>query len=328
LVRSLEDRLAELPGVEAVGLSASLPLSGGTWTQPFGLPGQPVQDWTGNEANFRMVTSGYLRAIGTRLLQGRGFTRDEDLYEDRRVVIVDRATAERIAPDGLAVGRRIGFPLDGDPVTAEVVGVVENVRFEDLRGQRRGTLYVPYRQEASREVTVVVRTSAAATAVAGRIRSAVAEVAPQFPIHGLRPLEAHVARATAPIRYTLTLMIGFAGMALILATIGLWGVIAFSVGRRTREIGVRMALGAPGGRLVREITLWGLRLAGIGMVAGFVAALILTPALSGLLFGVGPFDPPIYGGVALLVTAVALAACYLPARRASRVDPMVALRAD
>ncbi len=331
LLDRLLERVRGVPGVEHAGLVGGLPLAGEVWTQPYGIGGRPPDVWGGDEADFRVITSDYFRAMGTRLLAGRFFTEEEDVVEEGRVVIVDRSLAERIAPDGSAVGRRLSFPLDGDPVSAEVVGVVEPVRHATLRRTGRETLYVPYRQEASRDVTVAVRTSASRerTQLAS-VRNAAEEVAAGegLPIFHVRPMAAYVARALAPNRFALVTFTLLGIVALLLAVVGLYGVIAEAVASRTREIGVRMALGAAAGDVRRHFLARGLGLVAAGVGGGLLLALASARVLTGLLFDVSPTDPATYLAVAALLAATATAATWIPAHRASRLDPATALREE
>ena len=190
LMKDIENALSALPQVEAVGLVGRLPLAGGRWIQPYGLPGQADHEWAENRADFRMISSGYFEAMGTRLLAGRTFTAQEDLSEDRRVVIVDDKLAARIVGlgrigglgpivgSGVGLGARLGIPLDGAPVQAEVVGIVEHIRHERLDLDGSGAIYVPYRQEASRDVAFVVRVAGDPSAIVPALRATVREIDP------------------------------------------------------------------------------------------------------------------------------------------------------
>lgn len=276
-----------------------------------------------------MVTSGYFRAIGTRLLAGRAFTVDEDLAEERRVVVVDARMARRLAPEGGSVlGRTLSFPLDGRPVSAEIVGVVEHVRHERLDRDGRETIYVPNRQEASRDVSFVVRTAGDPAALEGAVRRELAALDPRIPPYDFRAMSEYVGSAVAPARFALTLLSGFGALALILACVGLYGLLAFTVGRRAHEFGIRMALGARPSDVMRTVLAEGGALSAMGLAIGVVLSVGMARLMSGLLFGVRPVDAVTYVGIALLLAVSALAACYAPARRAARVDPMVALRTE
>ena len=300
-------------------------MSGATWTQPYGRANEPPEAWVRNEADFRVITSGYFEAMGTRLLAGRSFTLDEDLAEKRRVAIVDEAMARRLAPGGGSVlGRTIAFPLDSRPVAAEIVGVVEHVRYERLDRAGRETIYVPYRQEASRDVSVVLRTTGRPAALADAVKREISSLDPRLPVYDIRSMEAYVAAAIA--RFARRLMSGFAVLAVALGCTGLYGVLAFTVAQRTREFGIRLAVGARHVDVLLGVLREGVAVIVAGLALGGVLSLVFAGTLSDLLFGVRAADPLTFGVVSLLLGAVALAASYLPARWAARIDPMVALR--
>lgn len=332
LMDRLLARVRAVPGVRSAGLVGGLPLGGGVWTQPYGVGERPLAGGgTGDEANFRVITSDYFRAMGTRLLAGRSFTAEENLVEARRVVIVDATLARSIAAGGDAVGRELVFPLDGDPVRAEVVGVVEPVRHADLRHPGRETLYVPYRQEASRDVTVAVRVlEGGEGAMLAVIRRAAGEFAAAgaFPVYDFRPMSAYVERTLAPDRFALSAFAALGLSALFLAALGLYGLLAEGVARRTREIGVRKALGASDRGITRRFLRQGLLLVAVGLASGWVLSLAMARVTSGLLYGVSPADPLTHLTCAAVLSAAGAAACLVPAIRASRVDPAVALRVE
>lgn len=328
LVREIETKLLALPGVRAAGLVGGLPLGGDRWTQPYGLPGQAEHEWEANRADFRVVSSGLFEALGIRLLEGRTFTRDEDLDEDRRVVVVDEAMARRIAPSGSAIGATVGFPLDGDAVRAEVVGVVERVRYDDLASFGREALYVPYRQEASRDVSFVVRSDARADALIPALREAVRAVDGRIPIYDARSMTEYVAAAQAPIRFAMTLVGVFAVLTLIAAGTGLYGVVAYDSARRTRDLGLRMAVGATSTHVRRLVLGEGLRLGAAGALAGLVLAGGCSIVIGRQLPGVALADPLPWLGATAVALVVTVTAAWVPAWRASRLDPTVALRAE
>lgn len=330
LMRELEDRLADLPGVEAVGLVGALPLSGRRWEQPWGRPGDAPEGWD-ESADFRVATSGYFEALGIERLRGRTFTRTEDLEERRRVVVLDEAMARRLAnrvsvDETAIVGRGIAIPLDGAIVEAEVVGVVRSVRHDDLLLPAQGTIYVPYRQEASRDVDVVVRTDGDPGTLAGSVRDVVREVDPAIPVFSIRTMDAWVRRQIAPFRLTLLLLAAFAVLSLMAGAAGLYGVVAFEVARRVREIGVRMAVGAPARALVARFVADGLMVAGPGLAAGLGIAVAMTshPQVTEILGE--PVRPASWFVGSVATAAVLLLATWLPARRAAKQDPQRALR--
>jgi len=328
LMKEIEASVSELPGVRTVGLVGVLPLGGGRWSQPYGLPGQPETEWEENRADFQMITSGYFEAMRARLIEGRSFTAQEDLVEEERVVVVDEKLAARIAPGGSALDAVIGMPLDGSAVEARVVGVVEHIRHDRLDLDGREAIYVPYRQEASRDVAFVVRASADPAALAPAIRRAVEELDPQIPVYDVRTLEDYVDLAVAPRRFAFSLLLSFAGLALVCAALGLYGVVAFDVSRRTRDIGIRMAVGASRADVMRPVLARGFRLGAAGLAGGVILGAVAARAMAGLVFGVGLGDPLTWTAVVVLVTAVTVAASWIPARRASRLSPTLALRME
>jgi len=239
------------------------------------------------------------------------------------VVVVDVLMDRRLAPDGASVlGRTLSFPLDGRPVTAEIVGVVGHVRHEHLERDGRETIYAPYRQEASRDVSVVVRTSGDPAAV----RREVAALDPRLPAYRFQTLDHYVGLAMAPARFALMMLGGFGILALALACVGLYGLLAYAIGRRAHEFGIRLALGARPADIMRKVLAEGGALGAAGLGVGVVLSLAVTRALAGLLVGVGPVDPLTYTAIAMLLGVSTLAACYLPASRAAKVDPLEALR--
>lgn len=329
LMRELAERVERLPGVTSVGYSGALPLGGERWTQPWGLPGEPPQAWEGRQAHFRVASSGYFEAVGTRLLEGRGFLPREDLVEEERVVVVDEHLARQVAPPGgSALDAVIGLPVDGAPVEARIVGVVEAVRMEELHDGRGEAVYVPYRQEASREVAFVVRTAGDPLGMADPVRAAVREVDPQIPVYDLRPLSAYLAEQMAAHRVVLGLLGLFGALALLGTALGLYGVVAFDAGRRTRELGVRAALGASPGRVVRGVLARGLGVALVGAGMGTLLAAWTAPVLSRALPGIVTADPVAWAAAVGIVVGITLLASWVPAWRAGRASPARALRTE
>jgi putative ABC transport system permease protein len=328
LMKEIERRVAELPGVRSIGLVGVLPLGGDRWSQPYGLPGQPRDAWQENRADFQMISSGYFEAVGARLLEGRTFTALEDLEEDERVVVVDQKLAARIAPAGSAVGLVIGIPLDGAAVQARVVGVVGHIRHDRLDADGREAIYVPYRQEASRDVTYVVRTAVDPGSLAPAVRQAVRGVDPEIPVYDLIPLDEYVDAATAPHRFALAILVAFAALTLVGAAIGLYGVIAYDVARGRRDIGIRLAMGASQREVVRSVVVDGVRLGATGLAVGVLLGLLVARGMGGLLVGVHAADVLTWSGVVVLVLMVVATASWIPARRASRLAPIEALRRE
>lgn len=328
ILADVSEAVGALPGVESVGLTGLLPLSGSRWTQPYGLPGQAQSEWHENRADFRAVSSGYFDALGARLLEGRVFTPAEDVTEEDRVVVIDARLAERIAPGGSALDAVIGIPLDGAPVQARVVGVVAHIRHQRLEVDGREAIFVPYRQEAQRDIAFVVRTSRDPAELVRAVQGAVRSVDPTLPVYAASTMEAYVAQAVAPSRYALALLSGFALLGLLCAALGLYGVVALEVRSRTREIGLRLAIGARPIQVVENVLGNGFPLMVGGLVAGVVVAIPLLSLLERVALDVRVWDPLIWIGAIATVSGVALLAALVPARRASRLSPVTALHAD
>ena len=248
------------------------------------------------------------------------------------MVVLNETAAKRLWPGGEAVGRRMaaatGFFGGGDSL-ATVVGVVKDVRYGALDSEAMADVYYPaYQTGFGGFGTVFVRTRGAPLAARTAVERAIHELDPALPLYNVMTMEERAGAALARQRFATTLLGSFAGMALVLAAVGLYGVMAFSVAQRTREIGLRMALGADAPRVLRGVLGQGLALAGLGIVLGLGGALALQRVMSGMLYGVEPTDPLTLAGVSLLMAAAAVVAALLPARRATRVDPMEALRAE
>lgn len=325
---NVQRSVEELPGVDHVGWVGVLPLSGERWTQPYGLPGEGESEWRRNRADFRVASSGYFEAVGAPLLDGRSFAPEEDREERARVVVVDEHLARRIAPEGSAVGAVITIPLDGARVEARVVGVVGAIRSDRLDDAGRGAVYVPYRQEASRDVAFVVRTVGDPADLAPAVRDAVLAVDPGIPPYDVRTLVSYVDEAMAPRRFALFLLVGFAALALACAAVGLYGVVAFDAGRRTGELGVRMAVGAGRRDVLRSVLGSGLRPGAIGLGAGLAVGVAVAGFFRDLAYQVDVHDPALWTSVLLVVGAVAAVATVVPAWRASRLSPLEALRTE
>ncbi|HVS66403.1 MAG TPA: ABC transporter permease [Thermoanaerobaculia bacterium] len=316
----LESEIAALPGVEAVGAVRPLPLSGSNrqsgialLDSPVRAPDEPLRtDWG-------WIRPGYLEALRIPLLEGRGIEPTDDL-DGRPVVLVDQTLARAMYPDG-ALGRRIHFA----EAEWEIVGVVGAVRHYGVRQETRYQLYVPQAQRPTSALVYTVRASTDPESLAAAIRDRLSRLAPDQPFDGVRSLDSLVQRMVAR-EALLTLMLRlFTGVAVALAVLGLYGVLAYFVTLRRPEIGLRLAIGATGGDVIRQIAGRGLALAALGIAAGLLAAPLATRALSSQLFGVAPIDLPIFLGCAALFLLTALAAALIPAWRASRVNPVIVL---
>jgi putative ABC transport system permease protein len=265
--------------------------------------------------------------MGIPLLRGRDFT-DRDDMKSAPVIIVNETLVKRYFPGGDAIGKHItpGFSTTGEPNKREIVGVVGDVKHQGLTSSAVPEYYVAQAQMPVTSMTLVVRTAGDPHALVSAVRKEVQSMDGNAPVFSVRTVEEYMARSVASTRFNMTLLAAFAAVALLLTAVGLYGVISFSVSQSTREIGIRMALGARTSDVLKLIIGQGMVLTIAGVVVGLGAAYWLTRLMSSLLFGVGATDFVTYAGVSLLLLAVAALACYIPARRASKVDPVVALR--
>ncbi len=323
----LLERLRQTPGVIGAGASTDLPLLGG-WQQVFTVEASQPPPGAGlNICSHSVILGDYLQAMGIRLLRGRYFN-DRDNAKSERVVIVSNVLAERFWPGQDPIGKRMksGPPTSDDPWTT-VVGVVADVKQSSIDAPTAMHTYAPYTQmQPITGMRIAVRGEGDPESLTANVRSAVASLDPQLAIGRLRTMDEVLSRSTAARRFNLALLGSFAVLGLVLASIGIYGVLAFAVSRRTHEIGVRMALGARGADVVRLVVGQSARVAVVGMALGVAGSLALTRLLEEMLYQVRPADPLTFGAVLALLAATALAASYAPARRATRIEPLVALR--
>ena len=320
-----EQRIASLPGVRSVGTISDLPVTGNSSVNgDFNVEGKPPYN-PGEEpvAEFRLVTPNYFLAIGIPILKGRGLT-ERDNQNAPQTIMINKALADRVFGDEDPLGKRL-LVLDGKP--HEIVGIAGDARQWGLDRPADPEIYFPFSQISfTSESTLVVRTTGDPAGLVGAVRNAVRDASSDAPVFRVKTMMEVMANSTAQQRFNTVLMTVFAAVALVMAAIGLYGVISYSVTQRTHEIGVRMALGASTGDVVKLVVGQGMLLASAGVAVGLGAALALTRLLSSLLFGISPTDPITFAVISLILTAVALAACFVPARRATKVDPMIALR--
>jgi predicted permease len=328
LFAPLLERLRATPGIIAAGLITHIPLqrwgtNGSYWvvghTRP--APGQEPN------AEFRIVSPGYFASLGIPIRRGRDFVDGDDTRGDRPV-IVNETFARREFGGADPIGQRIA--LD-DTTLFTIIGVAGDVRQAGLASPPLAEVYFGYRSGFARWLTptnLVVRSNLPTTAAVASVRRAVSQVAPGVPVYSVSTMAEIIGASLGSRRLNLWLIGSFAAIALLLAASGLYGVVAYTVAQRTREVGIRMALGARRGDVVRLMVGYGAVRAAFGIAIGFLAAIVATRALANMLVGVRADDPVTYAGVALLLAATALAASWVPARRAARVDPMVAIRAE
>jgi putative ABC transport system permease protein len=321
--------LRALPDVEDAGAAAPVPLSDAHYTLSFQLPDvqQAPSDYP--SADFDMVSPGYFRALDVPLVRGRDFDQ-ADSDSAPRVVIVNESFARRYFPDVDPIGRRIRPGLtttEHDPPWREIVGVAADIRHRSLREKSAPAYFLPYAQGLISPLHLVVRTNNA-VAVIDEMRRTLARRDPELALYGVKTLDDYVAASVATPKFQTLLLALFAGVGLVLTAVGLYGVTAYGVAQRTREFGIRLALGARPSEVLTLVLRGGLVLIVSGLAAGIVAGAFATRLLSSALYGVSPLDPVTYAGVSAILLAVAAIASYLPARRATEVDPIAALRAE
>ncbi|MDX1393286.1 MAG: ABC transporter permease [Gemmatimonadota bacterium] len=325
----LEERLAARPGVEAVGAATILPLSGNVSDVGFGVEGRLPEPGREPLADLWRATPGFFEAMGMPLLSGR-YLEASDRDGGLEVAVVSRSMVEQHFPGEDPLGKRIRVGGVQDPESPwwTIVGVVETVRTRAIARAPEPEVFLPYAQLPARGMSIVVHADGDPAALAADLREAVWSLDPNMPLSNVATLDEVFASSIAPERFISLLLAGFAALALVLGAVGIYGVMAFMVAQRTREIGIRMALGARPGHVLGSVMRRGMILTGVGVTLGLLAAVAAGRGLSTLLFGISPNDPLTLGSVALLLGLAAMFACYWPARRATRVDPIITLRAE
>ena len=318
----LDARVAALPGVENVGLITELPLSGQPNDLPFTVDGRPpVPPGQEFDADFRRVNQNYFSTLRIPLLRGRNFT-DQEVRHADQVTIVSQQLVDQVFPTEDPLGKRLVSALGGQKY--EIVGVVGDLRHRSLEGAPFPAMYFP--TFSSGRTNLVIRTQGDPLSIVGAVRKEVQAIDPDQPIAAVKPMTEWVESAVAAPRYRTTLLALFAALAMVLAATGIYGVMSYSVAQRTHEIGVRMALGARRADVLKLVVRHGMLLTIAGVIVGLLGALALTRVMSSLLFGVTTKDPLTFAVVAVLLIVVAFLACFVPARRATKVDPLIALR--
>ncbi len=321
-------RLRAVPGVTAAGAVNSLPMAGFDSDASFLVEGEAPPDRGTNQAAWiRPVTDGYFEAMGLAVLEGRSFEMGDDA-DAESVILINETLAERYFPEGDAVGRRIGFGSPDEPNWRMIVGVANDIRHFGIRNGTRPSIYFPYKQVAFPGMSVVLRSEGDLNALVPYLREAVAGLDPALAATEVQPLQKLVDEALAPDRFIASLLSIFALTAMLLAAVGIYGVISYGVTRRLREMGIRLALGADGWDVQRMVVRGGLALAGGGIALGVVGAMALARVIETLLFEVDATDPVTFLAMAGLLAGVAVLASWLPARRAGRADPVRVLREE
>jgi len=327
--RALE-RIRALPGVEAAAVANVTPLSGYNSPINFDIEGRPpAQPGAQLSAEYRAVSHDYFRTMGISLRRGRPFTEQDvkQSFQGGNVVIINEALARRYFPDEDPLGKRLALSKDGAG-WREIIGVAGDVKHTGVIAETAPEIYAPTLRSASGAYDLVVRSAPPPAQIAGAVRGQFHELDPNLPLFTVRTLEETVALNLARERFAVALLGAFAALGLLLAAVGVYGVMAYSVSRRAREMGVRMALGAQSGDVMRMVLREGLKLTAIGVAIGLPASLAVTQLMKNLLYGVSAADPLTFAGVPLLLAVVSMIACWIPARRASKTDPMTALRQD
>ncbi|MCI0353297.1 MAG: ABC transporter permease, partial [Acidobacteriales bacterium] len=319
-------RLRSLPDVQSAALTTWLPLTRTTWFRTLTIEGHPPWE-RGQEPRVEAsaISPGYFRTLGVQMSAGRAFT-DDDRADMPGVVIINETLARRFFPGENPLGKRLDGPNRQSP-WATIVGVVADVKHLGLDQEVRPETYFPYLQAPpGGSLRLLIRTAAGPLTLATALRRAVTASDPDQPVYDLQLMEQRLANSMALRRNGMLLFGIFAAVALLIAAIGIYGVISYAVGQRTHEIGIRMALGAQAGDVLKLIMRQGLVVTLTGIAIGLAGASVLTSVMKSLLFEVSATDPATFLSISLLLAAVALLACYLPARKATKVDPLVALR--
>jgi len=320
-------RIRALPGVQSAGATSILPLSGNNSSGSFQIEGRVIPQGQSSPHGDRWAaTTDYFSTMRIPIIRGRFFD-DRDTMESQPVAIIDETMAKKYWPDEDPLGKRITFQGGpNNPIWREIVGIVGHVKHKGLDGESRVQYYIPHSQTQNAFMSLVVRASVDPTSLTGAVRGAISGLDRDLPVFRVKTMEQFVSESMAQRRFAMALVGIFAAVAMALACVGLYGVLSYSITQRLREIGIRMALGARGSDVLRLVVGQGMLLALAGVALGSVAAFLLTRLMANLLFAVTASDPLTFVTIASLLTLVALVACFAPARRATKVDPIVALR--
>jgi len=325
----LQTELQTASGVEAVSITGAVPLSGNSSGAPYArADGNPVPVNQRPIGLIRSISPGYFRTLGIPLLSGRDFT-EQDKVDSPFVVILSNSTAKKLFPNENPIGHQMLFGTDnGNGLQAEIVGVVADVRSQQLAKTNDVEFYRPWPQRSAPFLNILVRSAIKPEATAGIVRAALNKIDNGLPILRPNTLEAIVTRSLGQERLTMTLLGVFAGIALLLALVGIYGAVAYTVEQRTGEIGVRMALGAQTQDVLRLVVKQGMNPVLLGLVIGLAATFAVGRLLTAQLYQISPHNPLLLGATAIVLALAALLACLIPARRASHVDPIIALRSE
>ncbi|MBL8191487.1 MAG: ABC transporter permease, partial [Acidobacteria bacterium] len=327
--RQLLEQLRAVPGVQAAAAVTTLPMSrtGSDFERPYWRANEPEPSANADKVSVRMATPEYFPTLGIPVLAGRNFTA-QDQMETPAVLIVSESFARKVWPEESPLGKQLMLDYTRGKYAYEVVGVTRDIRYYGLKSQPQSEVFIPHAQNAYLPMNVVVRTKTDPLQLVGAVRKVVRDLDATQPVSQVSTMEQLIRHSLAPDQFALALIGLLAALALLLASVGVYGVLSYSVTQRTQEIGIRMALGAKATDVLRMILGQGLRLAVAGVLLGIMGALALTRWITILLFNTPATDPATYIGVALFLIMVALLACYLPARKATQIDPIQALRHD
>jgi putative ABC transport system permease protein len=325
----LKSRLESTPGVQAASTIFPLPLSGNHWSISFEIEGRPLPPKDHPNGDFFTTGVGYFRAMGIPVIKGRDFD-DRDKHGSTPVIIITETFARQYFPNEEPIGKRVKAGMSSiqgeDPMMREIIGVVGDIRNSKLSTPPRAAYYVPATQVPFSQMIAVVKTNSEPRSFIPAVTKEVAAMDPDVPLFAVKSMEEYMSASVAAPRFSTTLLAIFAGVALVLTIVGLYGVMSYSVAQRTNEIGIRLALGAQSRDVLMMVVKQGSMLILLGLVIGLAGAYALTRLIESLLFGVTPKDPFTFAAVAVLLAVVALMACYIPAWRATKVDPLEALR--
>lgn len=320
------EKVRVLPSVQSAGIVNYLPFYGGLGAATgFAIEGRPAPP-VGQEpsTNVRVADSDFFKTMGIPLLRGRTFS-DVENREVKHVILINETMAAKYFPNEDPIGKRLDVAMFDKPNPAEVIGIVGNVRYESLVDEMEPLVYFPLSDLTYPFMTLVIRTSSDPVSIAAPVQREIRSIDPNQPVSDVRTMNQVMAETVSRSRFNTLLLAIFAGLATLLSAVGIFGVMNYSVGQRTRELGLRLAIGAQPRQVLLLVLRQGMLLTVVGVVLGLAAALALTRLLSGLLFGVEPFDPLTFTAISAFLMAVSLLACYLPARRAMKIDPLVAL---
>jgi putative ABC transport system permease protein len=319
------DQIAALPGVQSAGAVSHLPLSGIDLTFKFQVEGRPVLPGDQGLAEYRSINENFPAAMGIALLQGRAFN-EHDTKESTPVVLVNQRLAHAYFNDESPIGKRL--IIEDEQTPREIVGVLSDVKTLALDTEAKPQIYVPFFQRPFASMNFVIRTNGDPLAMVDRVRNQIFAVDKDQPVYNINAMEQLVNNSLSSRRFSMLLLTAFAGIALVLTAVGVYGILSYTVNQRRHEIGLRMALGAQPRQILRMIVGQGITLSLIGLLIGLGGALILTRVLASLLFAVSATDLATFIGIALLLLIVALLAAFIPARRAMRLEPLTALRQE